>query len=128
MVVANAESREIIAIAQAKGKTHDFKLFKDEFVGIDEDILLLADSGFQGILEFHKNSLIPVKGSKHKPLTAEDKAHNHSLSKRRIVIENINRRIKRFDIFSDRYRNKRKRHGLRMTIICAIHNMDLQEF
>jgi len=88
--------------------------------------LLLADSGFQGILEFHQNSLIPIKGSKNKPLTAETKAYNHSLSKRRIVIENINRRIKRFDIFSDRYRNKRKRHGLRMTIMCAIHNMDLQ--
>ena len=126
MLIANAETKEIIAIAQAKGRTHDFKLYKDEFVGIDEDILLLADSGFQGILDFHKNSLIPIKGSKHKPLTEEAKAYNHNLSKRRIVIENINRRIKRFDIFSDTYRNKRKRHGLRMTIICAIHNMDLQ--
>ena len=125
MLIANAETKEIIAIAQAKGKDHDFKLFKDDFSGIDEDILLLADSGFQGILEFHQNSLIPVKSSKNKPLTAEEKAYNHSLSKRRIVIENINRRIKRFDIFSDRYRNKRKRHGLRMTIMCAVHNMDL---
>jgi hypothetical protein len=126
LLIANAETKEIIAIAQAKGETHDFKLFKDDFSGINEDILLLADSGFQGILDFHKNSLIPVKKSKNNPLTAESKAYNHSLSKRRIVIENINRRIKRFDIFSDRYRNKRKRHGLRMTIISAIHNMDLQ--
>ena len=126
MIIANAETKEIIAIAQAKGKTHDFKLFKDDFSGIDEDILVLVDSGFQGILEFHQNSLIPIKKSKNTPLTAEAKAHNHSVSKRRIVIENINRRIKRFDILSDRYRNKRKRHGLRMTIICAIHNMDLQ--
>jgi hypothetical protein len=125
LLIANAESKEIIAMAQAKGKTHDFKLFKDDFAGINEDILLLADSGFQGILEFHKNSLTPVKKSKNKPLTADDKAFNHALSKRRIVIENINRRIKRFDIFSDCYRNKRKRHGLRMTIMCAIHNMDL---
>ena len=126
MIIANLDNKEIIAIAQAKGNTHDFKLFKDEFCGIDEDILLLADSGFQGILEFHQNSLIPIKKSKNNPLTTEARAHNHSLSKKRIVIENINRRIKRFDIFSDRYRNKRKRHGLRMTIICAVHNMDMQ--
>jgi len=126
LIIANAETKEIIAIAQAEGKTHDFKLFKDSRWGIKGDILLLADSGFQGILEFHKNSLIPIKGSKNKPLTEESKAYNHSLSKKRIVIENINRRIKRFDIFSDRYRNKRKRHGLRMTLLCAIHNMDLQ--
>ena len=87
--------------------------------------MLLADSGFQGILRFHKNCLIPIKKSKNKPLTDENKAYNHDLSKRRTVIENINRRVKRFDIFSDRYRNKRKRHGLRMTLLCAIHNMDL---
>jgi transposase len=125
LLIANAETKEIIAIAQAKGKTHDFKLFKNDFSGIDEDILVLADSGFQGILEFHQNSLIPIKKSKNKTLSTESKAYNHCLSKRRIVIENINRRIKRFDIFSDRYRNKRKRHGLRMTIVCALHNIDL---
>jgi len=126
LIIANAETKEILAIAQACGSTHDFKLFKNTFSGIDEAIQVLADSGFQGILEFHQNSLTPIKKSKNKSLSPEAKAFNHNLSKRRIVIENINRRIKRFDIFSDRYRNKRKRHGLRMTILCAIHNMDLQ--
>jgi hypothetical protein len=82
LVIANAETKEIIAIAQAKGKTHDFKLFKDSRLGINEDILVLADSGFQGILDFHKNSLIPIKKSKNKPLTAESKAYNHNLSKK----------------------------------------------
>lgn len=95
------------------GKTHDFKLFKDAFIGIDELILLLADSGYQGIIEFHKNSKIPVKKRKNQKLTAVEKAYNHELSKMRILIENVNRRIKRFKILSDRYRNKRKRHGLR---------------
>jgi transposase len=107
------------------GKTHDFKLFKDEFIGIDELILLLADSGYQGIIEFHENSKTPVKKRKNCELTAAEKAYNRELSKLRIVIENINRRIKRFKIMCDRYRNKRKRHGLRMAIICALHNMDL---
>jgi len=107
------------------GKTHDFKLFKDSFIGIDDLILLLADSGYQGILELHGNSKTPVKKRKNQELTAEEKSYNRELSKVRIFIENVNRRIKRFKIMSDRYRNKRKRHGLRMTIICGLHNMDL---
>jgi transposase len=106
------------------GKRHDFKLFKDEFIGIDEFIQLLADSGYQGIVEFHENSKTPVKKRKNQELTSEEKAYNRELSRMRIVIENINRRIKRFKIMCDRYRNKRKRHGLRMTILCGLHNMD----
>jgi transposase len=100
-------------------------LFKDTFIGIDELIQLLADSGYQGIFEFHANSKIPIKKKKNQPLTEEEKAYNRQLSKMRILIENVNRRIKRFKIMCDRYRNKRKRYGLRMTIICGLHNMDL---
>jgi hypothetical protein len=87
--------------------------------------LLLADSGYQGILEFHANSKTPIKKKKNHELTPEEKAYNRNLSRLRIVIENINRRIKRFKIMSDRYRNKRIRHVIRMTILCGLHNMDL---
>jgi len=113
----NGETAEIICIAQAMGKTHDFKLFKDDFIGIDELIQLLADSGYQGIIKFHLNSKTPIKKRKNQELTAEEKAYNRELSRVRS--------IKRFRIMSDRYRNKRKRHGLRMTILCGLHNMDL---
>jgi transposase len=115
----------VICIAQATGKTHDFKLFKDEFIGIDELIQILADSGYQGIVEFHANSKTPIKKRKNQELTEEEKAYNRELSRLRILVENVNRRIKRFKIMCDRYRNKRKRHGLRMTILCGLHNMDL---
>jgi len=107
------------------GKTHDFKLFKDEFIGIDELIQILADSGYQGIVDFHANSKTPIKKRKNQELTEEEKRYNRELSRVRILIENVNRRIKRFKIMSDRYRNKRKRYGLRMTIMCGLHNMDL---
>jgi len=108
------------------GKTHDFKLFKDKFIGIDELIQILGDSGYQGIIKFHVNSKTPIKKRRKQELTKEEKKYNHELSKLRILIENVNRRIKRFKIMCDRYRNKRKRHGLRMTILCGLHNMDLR--
>jgi transposase len=89
-------------------------------------ILLLADSGYQGLLKLHKNSRIPTKGSKYHPLTAALKSLNRELSKERIVIENINARIKTFKILSERYRNRRKRHLLRMNLVCAILNRELK--
>jgi len=99
-------------------------LFKLTVRGIILGILLLADSGYQGLLNLHKNSRIPYKASKNCPLTAEQKSFNRELSRERIVIENINARIKTFKIMSERYRNRRSRHLLRMNLICAVLNCE----
>ncbi len=79
-----------------------------------------------GLLKLHSNSRIPHKASKNHPLTAEQKSFNHALPTERIVIENINARIKTFKIMGERYRNRRKRHLLRMNLICAILNHELK--
>jgi len=59
------------------------------------------------------------------PLTKEQKLFNRELLQERIVIENINARAKTFKIMSERYRNRRKRHLLRMNLVCAILNREL---
>jgi hypothetical protein len=73
------------------GKQHDFSMFKESNVLIHPDTELLADSGYQDVNKYHENSVIPVKKKKGSPLPAEAKIHNKALSKRRILIENINR-------------------------------------
>ena len=67
----------------------------------------------------------PKKGSKHHPLTEEDKAYNKMLSSYRIVIENILCKLKVFRILSDKYRNRRKRFGLRYSLIAGLYNREL---
>ncbi|HEX0127079.1 TPA: transposase, partial [Streptococcus pneumoniae] len=71
----------------------------------------------------------PRKSSKLKPLTAEDKACNHALSKERSKerskVENIFAKVKTFKMFSTTYRNHRKRFGLRMNLIAGIINHEL---
>ncbi len=42
------------------------------------------------------------------------------------TIEHVNRRLKVFRIFSQPYRNRRKRFGLRCHLIAGIYNYDLQ--
>jgi transposase len=120
------ETQEIICTAQEKGAVHDFKIFKVTVRAIIYGIILLADSGYQGLLALHANSLIPYKKSKNHPLTEEQKWFNRELSKERVIIENINARIKTFKIMSERYRNRRKRHLLRMNLICGILNQELR--
>jgi hypothetical protein len=107
------------------GSVHDFKLCKDSLLGlVGLTVVILADSGYQGIQEYHELSLIPIKKSKARPLTEEEKAYNRELSRQRIFIENINARIKVFKIMTHPYRNRRRRHLLRTKLICAILNAE----
>lgn len=121
-LIADEKTKDILSIAFSKGRTHDFKLFKDSLSGIREDILIIADKGYKGIFEIHFNSIIPIKATRNHKLTSEEKAFNSALSKRRIFIEHINRYIKCFRILSSRYRNKRIGFALRSSLICAIYN------
>jgi transposase len=90
-----------------------------------QNISALADAGYQGLTELHSNSRTPAKNSKLHPLSKEQKVSNRALSQERILIENIIRKLKIFRILSERYRNRRKRFGLRFNLIAAIYNMEL---
>ena len=81
---------------------------------------------FQALSIVHSNSQTPTKKSKLHSLSAEQKIANRKLSKKRILIENIIRKLKIFRILSERYRNRRKRFGLRFNLIAAIYNLELK--
>ena len=125
MVFADGKTKCVLAVAQHMGSTHDFALFKESFRGASNKIQFLADSGFQGILKFHMNSITPIKSSKNHKLTIDEKRFNHELSKKRICVEHVFAWIKRFKILAYRYRNKRQRHGIRIALICGIYNVEL---
>jgi hypothetical protein len=116
----------ILFVRQAVGSVHDFTLYK-ESVGsaVGPDVKVKVDSGYQGIMAFQANSEVPFKKGKNRPLSEEEKAFNRQLARDRIAIEHVNREIKIFKIMSDRYRNRRRRHGLRMNLICALRNSEI---
>ena len=108
------------------GRTHDFKIYKNEVCEkVRESIKINGDSGSQGICSYHKNSETPKKNSKKNPLAKEEKANNKRLAKERILVEHINRKLKVFKILGTKYRNRRKRYGLRSNLICGIYNFEL---
>ena len=73
----------------------------------------------------HCKSELPKKKSKKNPLTKEDKKKNQELASERVVNENVIGMLKRFKIIADRYRNRRKRFGLRFNLIAGIYNLEL---
>lgn len=124
-MIVNRQTSEIICTAHAEGSTHDFRLYENSIgEAVSKDIKIQCDSGYQGILRLHKNSETPKKKPNGGELTAEEKAENRRISRERILIENINAKVKVFKITSSRYRNRRKRYGLRMSLICGIINFE----
>jgi len=124
-VIIHQQTMQIIATAFANGSTHDFRLFKESQTSMAYQVLCLADAGYQGLADLHANSKTPKKKSKHHPLTTEQKAANRELARQRIFVEHVIRKVKIFRILSERYRNRRKRFGLRFNLIASLYNFEL---
>ena len=100
-------------------------MYKESATHLHPQLPLRADSGFQGIQKLHAATTLPIKGTKKRPLTKEDKQHNHAHSSVRIFVEHAIRRLKVFRILKEVYRNRRARYGLRLNLIAGIVNMEL---
>jgi hypothetical protein len=116
----------IICTNFCNGKKHDFKLFKDSKVRWTQNIQGIVDSGYTGIKKLQSTSLIPKKRSRGKILSKEEKQINRDISSERVLNEHVIGRLKRFKILSDKYRNRRKRFGLRFNLIAGIQNWELK--
>ncbi len=119
------ETGEIIATAVGTGRTHDFKLLKRSRLPFVSTQLCLADRGYQGFAKLHPGACTPTKKRRKQPLPKAEKQHNRALAKLRVRVEHTIRRFKIFRIFSGRYRNRRKRFGLRFNLIAGLLNCEL---
>ncbi len=118
-------TQKIICTAYGTGKEHDFRLFKASKVRLRKDIKCLGDKGYQGIQKVHPNSCTPKKKPRKAQLSVQDKKTNRVLAQLRVVGEHVNRTLKIFRILSERYRNRRRRFGLRFNLIAGLYNYEL---
>jgi hypothetical protein len=123
-VLIDLEASRILGVAQGPGPMSDLRLFKESDVHVAAEVWCLADSGYQGLQDIHKQTVLPVKKAKGGSLSAEDKHNNSRLAKLRIRVEQVIRSLKVFKILSERYRNRRKRLGLRFSLIAGIYNFE----
>ncbi len=124
-VVINQKTKEIICLHFGPGHCHDFNLFKNSPVHFHPEPDSLQDSGYQGIKKYHSNSYTPKKKPKKGSLFALQKDYHLALSQDIVGIKHINRSLKIFKILSSRYRNRRRRYGLRCNLLAALYNYEL---
>jgi Transposase DDE domain len=120
------KTQAVICTDFSNGKRHDFRLFKESKTLIHPEVKVITDTGYQGIKKLHDKSEMPRKKSKKNPLTKEDKKSNKKLARERVANENVIGMLKRFKIIADKYRNRRKRFGLRFNLIAGIYNWELK--
>ena len=82
-----------------------------------------VDSGYQGLHKHHAETELPYKRRRGRPLSQDEKDYNHALSRIRVKVENVIRRLKVFRILAERYRNKRRGYGIKVNIIAGIVNL-----
>lgn len=125
-IVVDKCSAQIICTNFSNGKKHDFRLFKESRVHWNKKICGITDSGYTGIKKICINAILPKKSSKNHPLTKEDKEANRKIASHRVLNENVIGMLKRFKIIADRYRNRRKRFGLRFNLIAGVYNYEIK--
>jgi hypothetical protein len=124
-VIVHKKSRKVICTDFCNGKVHDFRLYKESGIRVAEETEVQTDTGFIGIEKLHKNSVLPHKKPRGGNLTKEQKHENRTVSSERASNEHAIGFIKRFKILSERYRNRRKRFGLRFNLIAGFCNLYL---
>lgn len=124
-VIVDFSRGEIVCTAHGKGREHDFQIFKSSKVRPRANLECLGDKGYQGIQKFHHLSRTPKKKPRGGKLTRADKKSNRELAKLRVIGEHVHRKLKIFRVLSSRYRNRRKRFGLRFNLIAGLYNYEL---
>jgi hypothetical protein len=110
------------------GKTHDYELFKKTGPPpAPPDVEIGVDKGYQGIEKDypHLKVKIPVKKKKNQELSKQDKRWNKKLSKERVIVEHTFRRMKKFRIMGEEFRNRLKRYDRMTSIVCGLVNFTL---
>ena len=121
--IAVTENGRIVSVSKpAPGRVHDLEI-RRRGPPVPKDAHVYADSGYQGLQDDHSGAEIPYKKTKTKPLTKDERAYNHALSRFRVRVEHGIARLKSFRILSDRYRYPRNAYGAKFSIVAGILNL-----
>ncbi len=111
------------------GSHHDLAIRRDG-PDLPKGAHVYGDSAYQGYDKEHPNIDYPYKKPKGGTLAKDEKEYNGALSRFRVRVEHKIGQIKRFRIVSDRFRNPRRTHHTKVSIVAGIVNMgyELEEF
>jgi hypothetical protein len=121
--IITAKGRIASVSTSHPGSHHDLTL-RREGTPLPKHARGYSDSAYQGYDKEHPNLDIPYKKTKGGELTDEEKEYNRGLSSFRVAVEHRIGRTKRFRIVSDRFRNPRRTHHTKTSIIAGLVNIE----
>jgi hypothetical protein len=123
LLLINAALRILFLSETHPGSAHDKRIADTTPYPLPTGSHLLQDTGFQAFTLEGVDILQPTKKPRGKELTAEQKADNRAVSRRRVRIEHVKSSIKRCRMLKETIRLwKDGMRDMVMEIGCALHN------
>jgi transposase len=120
--IITGQGKIVSVSTPAPGRVHDLEL-RRRSAPLPKASHLYADSGSQGIQNDHVDVEIPYKKTKKHPLTKDERAYNHALSRFRVRVEHTFAKIKSFRLFSERFRYSKATYAAKFSAIAGIVNL-----
>ena len=108
-----------------KGKRHDYNIYKKNHPTTPRQVVNVFDLGYLGVEKDFPGQISSLPNRKkrsQKDLSQEEKEHNQYDSRKRIVIEHIICRMKKYRIMSDIFRNKLRKYNRISDIVSGLVN------
>ena len=106
------------------GRKHDYNVYKKNHPELPKDVVTMFDLGFLGVKDDYpeQKSSLPFKKEKDCELTVQQKEYNREHSRRRIAIEHVICRIKKYRIMNDMFRNRLRKYDKASDIVSGLVN------
>ena len=110
------------------GPTADITVLKESEVlkKLPEGVGAMGDCAYQSIADLHPKGYSPRKKPRGKDRPKEDVAYNTAFSRRRIIVENTNNRLRRYQSLSQTDRNHRQNHTARVRAVAGLVNRQIR--
>lgn len=129
-IVTNSAGRILNVSKTYPGSIHDFEVFKREkttklIKSIPKEAKTYLDKGYTGAKKASPllNFLIPFKRNRwKKELSRSEKIYNSKLAKKRVMVEHVLAKLKKYRILSDIFRNRVKDYNQDFRNIASLIN------
>ncbi len=132
-ITVNKDGFIVHKTRHARGRTHDYALFKRSHPHLPDNVSVGLDLGYDGVKKDYPELKCEVpfkrrspgrgkRGVKAKKLLPEQKSFNKKLSKERVIVEHTFSRVKKFRIWAEEFRNRLKHYDIMTDIVCGIIN------
>ena len=114
-----------------KGRRHDYDIYKKNHPLVPKQVVNVVDIGYLGVKKDFPEQLssLPNRKKRNKDLSQEEREHNKSHSRKRIVIEHtIICRLKKYRIMNDAFRNKLKKYDKISYIVSGLINYRIMNY